>query len=58
MMRMLSASLTLRVRSTADPMTRDVVLLVTSAHRQRPVDAFLGTAHEVAGRLPSSFADD
>ncbi len=37
MMRMLSAGLPLRVRSMADPMTRDVLLLVPGAHRQRPV---------------------
>lgn len=54
MMRRLSAGLPLRVRPMPDPMTRDVVLLVPQAHRQRPVTAFVDIARQVAETLPRS----
>jgi DNA-binding transcriptional LysR family regulator len=54
MMRRLVADLPLRVLAMADPLTREVVLLVPSAHRRRPVTAFVDTAREVAAELPRS----
>lgn len=54
MMRMLSAGLPLRVRPMPDPTTRDVVLLVPQAHRQRPVSGFVDIARQVAETLPRS----
>jgi DNA-binding transcriptional LysR family regulator len=54
MMRILSAGLELRVRPMAEPMTRDVVLLVPAAHRPRPVTAFVDTARLVAAALSRS----
>lgn len=54
MMRILSAGLDLGVRPMADPMKRDVVLLVPSSHRRRPVTAFVDTARRVAETLPRS----
>ena len=53
-MRILSAGLDVRIRPMADPMTRDVVLLVPATHRQRPVTAFVDTARLVAESLPRS----
>lgn len=54
MMRQLVADLRLRVLPMADPLTREVVLLVPSAHRRGPVTAFVDTARDVAARLPRS----
>lgn len=54
MMRRLVAELPLRVLPMADPLTREVVLLVPRAHRRGPVTAFVDTAREVAAGLPRS----
>ena len=51
MMRILSAGLPLRVRPMADPMNRDVVLLMPKPHRQRSVTAFVETARSTAAAL-------
>lgn len=47
LMRRLSPSLELGVRPMAEPMTRQVVLLVPSADRPRPVSAFVDVARRV-----------
>jgi DNA-binding transcriptional LysR family regulator len=57
MMRRLVAELPLRVLPMADPLTREVVLLVPRAHRRGPVTAFVDTAREVAAGLPRSLTE-
>ena len=57
MMRRLVADLPLRVLAMADPLTREVVLLVPRAHRRGPVTAFVDTARDVAAGLPQSMTD-
>jgi DNA-binding transcriptional LysR family regulator len=52
LMRRLSPGVELQVRPMHDPLSRDVVLLVPSTHRQRPATVFADTARQVVDALP------
>jgi DNA-binding transcriptional LysR family regulator len=54
LMRRLSPGVELQVRPMRDPLTRDVVLLVPSTHRQRPATVFADTARQVVDALPKA----